>query len=466
MIYRHAGEREAIAQAIEATWPESQRLEASSRHACWADIEDELAARSVTAPILQVLGLERWLDVDADLTLSRLGQMNLRRDGFAARVPRPVLLWLTPASLHLLTREAVDLWSWRSVQLEFLDESPAWTRRVPASKDLGMFLHLDVDDRAETYKRQRIEEWQRTLRAASTPLSSLSAFARQVLLRDLADHLTSLGDWDAAQDMLLKGLIPELEAARSTWALADAKAMLADVCQASGRFEQAVNLRQDQMRLLRQTKSRQSHEVAQTALALCLRMSGDIVACRRIWEKEFLPTYIARGNLKYQAFTKAEIVRCLLATERPNDNDLKDAERVLRDEVLPTLPDLAGERATAITFDLLADVLERQGELDDALRIRRREVIPLLAVSKDIRLMAWVACKVADGFAQQGRFEDAIALRADEAIPVFQYLGDKPALAVVEADQAINRTALADMNAALAAMRGECGESTFNPDRT
>jgi tetratricopeptide (TPR) repeat protein len=288
----------------------------------------------------------------------------------------------------------------------------------------------------------------------------------QFVLTDMIRHATSLGDWEDADDLLLLEMIPRARAAGDQVGLADAHGLLADLRTAQEQFEAAVMARDKQLRLLRGIQAENSHERALSALASAHRARGDLRNARRIWERGFLPTYMARGTRKWQAFTKAEIVRCLLSTEQPSDAELKNAERVLRDEVLPTLPDLAGERATAITLDLLADVLERQGELDDALRIRRREVIPLLAVSKDIRLMAWVACKVADGFAQQGRFEDAIALRADEAIPVFQYLGDKPALAVVEADQAIDRTALADMNAALAAMRGECGESTLNPDRT
>jgi tetratricopeptide (TPR) repeat protein len=470
MLYRHASDRAAAAQAFEATWPGSRQLEASERHTCWMDLEHDLAALSGKASAIQVMGLERWLDVDEEEETSRrLGHLNMRRDPFAARVPCPILFWLTPKALRQLAHHAKDLWSWRTAHFRFLNEDAQLSLPRHRGKDLGRFLHRDIDDRSEAFKQRRLGEWCLHLHELEPHAPTGSLRWGRYPIEDMVGCATSLGDWQDADDLVMLELVPRARAAGDELGLAEAHGWLADLRMAQERFDDAVRHRRVQIRLLRRINAMNSHERALAALAHDLLAQGDVRQARRLWDRGFMRTYVARGNRKFQAFTKADLIRCLLASVRTNDTELKNAERILRAEVLPDMPDLAGERATAITLDLLADVLERRGELDDALRVRRREVIPMLAVHSDPRLIAWVKCKIADGYAVQGRFEDAIALRADEVIPVFRYLGDKPALAVVEADQAIDRTALADMNAALAAMRGECGEcgeSTLNPDRT
>ncbi|RZI62070.1 MAG: hypothetical protein EOP37_04875 [Rubrivivax sp.] len=463
MIYRHATDRAMAALAFEEAWPGSRRLEASARHLCWMDLERDLANQSAGASAIQVMGLEQWLDVDDDATVRKLGHMNLRRDPFAARVRCPVLLWLTPNALRLLADEAKDLWSWRVGHFRFLEEEASSLPRLHRWKDLGRFLHRDVDERDEDRKRRRLGERCLHLHELEPRAPLGSPCWGQYLIADMIRCTTSLGDWQDAEDLVKLELIPRAQAAGDDLGLADAYGWLADLRRAQEHFDEAVHHRRTQIRLLRRINAMNAHERALAALAHDLLAHGDIRQARRLWGRGFMRTYVARGNQKFQAFTKADLIRCLLATEHPADADLRKAERVLRDEVVPLLPDLAGERATGITLDLLADVLQQRGDLDDALRIRRREVIPLLGVYNDPRLIAWVKCKIADGYAAQGRFEDAIALRAEEAIPVFRHLGDKPALAIVEADQAIDRAALADMNAALAIMRGE---PTVNPDRT
>ena len=467
MVYRHDSDRAATVEAFEAAWPGSRRLMASPRHERWVELEDDLAGLSADAQAIQVMGLERWLDVAGDETSRRLGEMNMRRDQFAARVACPVLFWLTPEALRLLTRDAKDLWSWRTRLFRFLEEEAPDIPSLHPRKDLGRFLHRDLDLRSEDFKRRRLGEWCLQLHRLPhrAPVGTLCW--GQHLIGDMVRDATSLGDWQEAEALLTLEFMPRAEAAGDLLGLAEALGLLADLRAAQARRHEAVRHRRDQVCMLRRLNARNARELALSSLAGDLLALGDIRQARRLWERGFMRTYLARGNRQWQAFTKADLIRCLLASDCPAPGDLLHAERVLREQVLPQLPDLAGQRATALTLDLLADVIERRGEWDDALRIRRREVLPLLESFQDVRLVAWVVSKIADSYAAQGRFDDAVALRIEAIIPVFRHLGDKPALAVMEADQAIDRAARDQTNAVLAAMRATPVRGAMvNPDRT
>lgn len=107
-------------------------------------LEDCLAATaSAGARAIQLMDFDQWL-LDAGVDAPRrLGHMNLRREGFADRVTAPVLLWLRPDTLRLLSREAVDLWSWRTGIFEIADGPSAETDRADTARFNELALNPD-----------------------------------------------------------------------------------------------------------------------------------------------------------------------------------------------------------------------------------------------------------------------------------------------------------------------------------
>jgi hypothetical protein len=66
--------------------------------------------------VLYVLGLPDWPSVSDSQWLPSL---NLRRDGFAADCPTPVVFWLSGHLIKRLALQAPDMWSWRAGVFDF-----------------------------------------------------------------------------------------------------------------------------------------------------------------------------------------------------------------------------------------------------------------------------------------------------------------------------------------------------------
>lgn len=73
----------------------------------------ELAEKS---SVLYVLGLPDWSSVSDSQWLPSL---NLRRDGFAADCPIPVVFWLSDHLIKQLALQAPDMWAWRAGVFDF-----------------------------------------------------------------------------------------------------------------------------------------------------------------------------------------------------------------------------------------------------------------------------------------------------------------------------------------------------------
>lgn len=440
MIHDHAVERDRVVAAIGEQRQGTRRIDAScQRHPEWIDLEDELAALSAAgARALQVTGLDRWLDPDADDTIRRLGHMNMRRDSWARRIDCPVLFWVMPATLRTLIDKAIDLWSWRAGHFRFLDTPQAWRNDTRVIKDLRRFLFLDVDNRPESRKRARVDQWLTDLLAGDA--ASQQRVDRRLLL-DLATLRTTLGDWDEAERSLVDTLIPVADASGDAHTGAQARVVLADLHAAREHLKDELFLREDISRRFESLNAKVHHEAALDAWARCLVASGDIDRAQDIWQSHLLPLYQARGNRKYQALVHTGIATC-----HSLRGEAELAERLLKRDVLPVIDDLSGRRALAIAQDLLADVLERTGDLSAAMTLRRREVIPLLEKVEDQRLCALVAGKVADSYAAQGRFAEAIAHRATHTLTVLARLGERAELIRARRDQASDQAALASLN--------------------
>lgn len=104
--------------------------------------------------------------------------------------------------------------------------------------------------------------------------------------------------------------------------------------------------------------------------------------------------------------------------------DLEEALRIWRDEQLPRYEKLRDESAKATTHGRIADILYDRGNADEALRVLREEVLPIFDKLGNLRSWAITQGKIADVLYQRGDLDDALRMRREEEIPVYEKLGD------------------------------------------
>ena len=104
----------------------------------------------------QLSGLESWSDGLDDL----LTRLNYRREAFAARCRRPLLIWIRERDLQKVATGAADLWAWRSGVFDFsLPES------LGRAEPDHVRTHFIASDRPA--RQQRVVDLQRYLRDTS-----------------------------------------------------------------------------------------------------------------------------------------------------------------------------------------------------------------------------------------------------------------------------------------------------------
>ena len=138
----------------------------------------------------QLSGLESWPDGLGDL----LTRLNYRREAFAARCQRPLLIWIRRRDLQAVATGAADLWAWRSGVFDFsLPEVPI--RAEPH------YVRTDPIAANKPARQQRLANLQRYLRARS----SLNT-ADVDLLVELGDLQVSLGHAEDAEQSYSRAL--------------------------------------------------------------------------------------------------------------------------------------------------------------------------------------------------------------------------------------------------------------------
>jgi len=175
----------------------------------------------------QLSGLESWPDGLDDL----LTRLNYRREAFAARCQRPLMIWIRERDLKSVATDAADLWAWRSGVFDFSPpESPV--RAEPHY----VRTHFIVSDRPA--RQQRLVDLQRYLRARP----SLQA-ADVELLVELGDLQDSLGHPEDAEQSYSQPLTAVL-ATDDRRRRAIVQGRIADTLVARGNLDEALRLRE------------------------------------------------------------------------------------------------------------------------------------------------------------------------------------------------------------------------------
>ena len=221
----------------------------------------------------QLIGLESWPDGLDDL----LKRLNYRREAFAARCQRPLLIWIRKRDVQMVTTSAADLWAWRSGVFDF---------SLPEVSVRAEPQHVRIDPFASDRpaRQQRLAKVQRHLSARP----ALQA-ADVDLLVELGDLQDSLGHAEDAEQSYLQALT----------AVAG-------------------------------TDDRRRRAMAQGRIASILEARGDLDEALRIRREEQIPVYDRLGDVRSLAITRGKIADILQAR-----GDLDEALRILTEEEIP-----------------------------------------------------------------------------------------------------------------------------------
>ena len=151
----------------------------------------------------QLNGLESWPE-GLDNLLTRL---NYRREAFAARCQRPLLLWIRECDLQTVATGAADLWAWRSGVFDFsLPEVPVraeqrmvdlqrYLRERPSLKAADVDLLVELGDLQTSFGRS--EDAEQSYSQALTAATAIGDSRRRAIAQGrFAGTLQSCGDPD------------------------------------------------------------------------------------------------------------------------------------------------------------------------------------------------------------------------------------------------------------------------------
>ena len=280
----------------------------------------------------QLDGLESWPEGLDDL----LTRLNYRREAFAARCQRPLLIWVRRRDLTIVATGAADLWAWRSGVFDFsLPEVP-----IPAEPHYVRTDPIAVDKPAH---RQRLADLQRYLRI------------RPALKTADVDLLVELGDLQAFL----------------------------------GHSEEAEQSYSKALTVVSATDDRRRRAIVQGRIADTLVARGELDAALRIRRDEQIPVYEHLGDVRSLAITRGKIANTLQLR-----GELDEALRIRMDEEIPVYEHLGDVRSLATARGQIADILQSRGELDEALRIRSEEQVPVYKRLGDVHALAVTKRKI------------------------------------------------------------------------
>ena len=240
--------------------------------------------------------MESWPDGLDDLLI----RLNYRREAFAARCQRPLLIWIRKLDLQAVATGAADLWAWRSGVFDFsLPEVPV--RAEP---------HYMRTDRIATdrpARRQRLVDLQRYLSARP----SLKA-ADVDLLVELGDVQASLGHREDAEQSYSQALtaVSETDDRRRR---AIVQGRIADTLAARGDLDEALRIRrEDEIPVYERLGDQRSLAIARGKAADILRLRGDLDEALRIRREQIL-VYEWLGDARMLAITRSKLADILQA---------------------------------------------------------------------------------------------------------------------------------------------------------
>jgi len=376
----------------------------------------------------QLNGLESWPDGLDDL----LTRLNYRREAFAARCQRPLLIWIRRRDLQTVATGAADLWAWRSGVFDFaLSEVPA--RAEPR--------HVRTDPIAvdRPARQQRLVDLQRYLHARP----SLNAVDANLLV-ELGDVQVSLGHPEEAEQSYSEALTV-VSATDDRRRRAIVRGRIANTLVARGVLEEALRIRrEEEIPVYERLGDERSLAITRGEIADILELRGDLEEALRIRREEEIPVYERLGDVRSLAIARGKIADILQVR-----GGLDEALRIRREEQIPVYERLGDERSLAIARGKIADILQVRGDLDEALRIRREEEIPVYERLGDERSLAITRGQIADILQTRGKLDEALRIRRDEQIPVYERLGDERSLAIARGRIADILQARGDVHEAL-----------------
>ena len=382
----------------------------------------------------QLSGLESWPDGLNDL----LTRLNYRREAFAARCQRPLMLWVRERDLQTVATDAADLWAWRSGVFDFsLPElpdrvEPQYTR-----------THLIASDRPAL--QQRLGDLQRYLRERpSLQVADLD------LLVELGDLQAALGRTEDAEQSYSQAL-KEVSATDDRRRRAVLRGRIAKILEARGNLDEALRIRtEEEIPVYKLLGDERLLAITLGQIADILQLRGDLGEALHIRREEEIPVYKRLGDERSLAITSGQIADILQLR-----GELDEALRIRREEEIPVYERLGDEHSLTSTRGQIADILQLRGELDEALRIRRDEQMPVYERFGDVRSLAITQGKIADILQLRGELDEALRIRRDDQIPVFERLGDVRSLAITQGKLADILQLRGDLDEALRIRREE-----------
>ena len=423
----------------------------------------------------QLIGLESWPDGLGDL----LTRLNYRREAFAARCQRPVLIWIRKRDVRTVTTGAADLWAWRSGVFDFslpevsvraepqhvrtdrvASDRPARQQRLvelqrhlrarPSLKAADVELLLELGDLQDSFGHAEAAE--QSYSHALTAVSGTDDRRRRAMAQGrIANLLETRGDLDEALRIRREEEIPVYERLGDERSLAITRGKIADILATRGDLDEALRIRsEEQIPVYERLRDVRSLAIARGKIADILQARGDLDEALRIRREEEIPVYERIGDVRELAITRGKIADILQAR-----GDLDEALRIRREEEIPVYERIGDVRELAITRGKIADILQARGELDEALRIRREEQIPVYERLGDVHELAITRGQIADVLETRGDLDEALRIRREEEIPVYERLGDVRSLAITRGKVADILATRGDLDEALRIRREE-----------
>ena len=397
----------------------------------------------------QLIGLESWPDGLDDL----LKRLNYRREAFAARCQRPLLLWIRKRDVQTVATGAADLWAWRSGVFDFSlpevlvraeqhhvrtdlvgPDRPARQQRLleverhlrarPSLQAADVDLLVELGDLQDALGQP--EDAQHSYSQALTAASGTDDRRRRVLAQGrIANLLETRGELDEALRIRREEQIPVYERLGDVRSLAVTRGKIADILATRGELDEALRIRrEEQIPVYERLGDVRSLAIARGKIADILQARGELDEALRIRTEEESPVYERLGDVRSLAITRGQVADILQMR-----GALDEALRIRKEEEIPVYERLRDVRSLAITRGRIADILHTRGELDEALRTRREEQIPAYERLGDVRSVAVTRGRIADILQARGELDEALRIRREQ-IPVYERLGDGRSLSV------------------------------------
>jgi len=196
-------------------------------------------------------------------------------------------------------------------------------------------------------------------------------------------------------------------------------AKAADAWKLRGKPDRAMDALNQAVEIFDRLGDVRSRAVTMGKLADILCRRGEVDEAERILREEVLPAFKRLGDVRERAVTLSKVADIL-----ESRGELDEVERILREEVLPAFDRLGDVRERAVALGRTADILSRRGELDEAERILREKVLPVFERLGDVRSRAVTLGRVADILESRGELDEGERIRREEELPVFERLGD------------------------------------------